>query len=52
MVLVCLLTVFFFSSLSLSFLTFLLVLFGVGDDLGVFKKNRIANVYEMPRTVV
>lgn len=42
----------FFSSLSLSFLTFLLVLCGVGDDLGVFKKNRIANVYEMPRTVV
>lgn len=38
MVLVCLLTVFFLSSLSLSFLTFLLVLCGVGDDLGFFQK--------------
>lgn len=39
MVLVCLLTVFFSPlSLSLSFLTFLLVLCGVGDDLGAFQK--------------
>ena len=40
-----------FFSLSLSFLTFLLVLCGGGDDLGFFKKKSDANVYGMPRTV-
>lgn len=51
MVLVCLLTVFFFS-LSLSFLTFFsLCCVGLGMTWG-FSKYRFANVYEMPRTVV
>lgn len=48
-------SIFFPLSLSPSF--FLLSHFspgevGVGDDLGIFSKNRIANVYAMPRVVV